>query len=85
MGKISSLRFILNIFGSGATLVKLLANLFLIWLTLGWKVRKARKAFEKELIKQGMAKNDANRISAQYAALKDNVENAFKQSLRRWR
>jgi hypothetical protein len=85
MGKISSLRFILNIFGSGATLVKLLANLFPIWLTLGWKVRKARKAFEKELIKQGMAKNDANRISAQYAALKDNVENAFKQSLRRWR
>ena len=85
MGKISSLRFILNIFGSGAALVKLLANLFLIWLTLGWKVRKARKAFEKELIKQGMAKHDANRISAQYAALKDNVENAFKQSLRRWR
>ncbi|MFB0567913.1 MAG: hypothetical protein ACETVM_04965 [Candidatus Bathyarchaeia archaeon] len=85
MGKTSSLRFILNIFGSGINLAKLLSSLLLIWLTLGWKVRKARKAFEKELIKQGMAKNDANRISAQYAALKDNIENAFKQSLRSWR
>ncbi len=85
MGKIGSLQFILSIFGSGMALAKLLASLLLIWLTLGWKVRKARKAFEKELIKQGMAKHDAKRISAQYAALKDNVENAFKQSLRRWR
>ncbi len=85
MGKIGSLQFILSIFGSGMALAKLLASLLLIWLTLGWKVRKARKAFEKELIKQGMAKHDAKRISAQFAALKDNVENAFKQSLRRWR
>ena len=85
MGKTSNLRFILSIFGSGIALAKLLASLLLIWLTLGWKVRKARKAFEKELIKQGMAKHDAKRISAQYAALKDNVENAFKQSLRSWR
>jgi hypothetical protein len=85
MGKISSLRFILNIFGSSINLAKLLSSLLLIWLTLGWKVRKARKAFEKELIKQGMAKQDANRISAQYTALKDSIESAFKQSLKRWR
>ena len=85
MGRTSSLRFILSVFGSGIALAKMLASLFLIWLTLGWKVRKARKVFEKELIKQGMAKHDAKRISAQYAALKDNIENAFKQSLRSWR
>jgi len=82
MGKTSSLRFILNIFGSGIALAKLLASLLLIWLTLGWKVRRARKAFEKQLIEQGMAKHDAERISAQYTALRDNIENAFKQSLR---
>jgi len=40
------------------------------------------RAFEKQLIKQGMAKDDAKRIGAQYAALKDNTENAFKQSFR---
>lgn len=85
MGKTSSLRFVLNIFGSGVALVRLLTSLFLVWLTLGWKVKKARKAFEKELIKQGMAKHDAKRISAQYTALKGNIEKAFKQSLRRWK
>lgn len=84
MGGTSSLRFILGIFDSAASLGKMLTSLLLIWLTLGWKVRKARRAFEKELTKQGMAKQDAKRISAQYAALKDNIENAFKQSLRRW-
>ncbi len=85
MGKISSLRFMLSIFGSGIILAKLLTSLLLIWLTLSWKVRKARRAFEKELIRQGMAKHDAKRISAQYTTLKDNIENAFKQSLRGWR
>ncbi len=85
MGKIGSLRFILSIFGSGMALAKLLSTLLLIWLTLGWKVRKARKAFERELVKHGMAKHDAKRISAQYTALKDNVENAFKRSLIRLR
>jgi len=82
MGRTSGLRFILSIFSSGIALAKLLASLLLIWLTLGWKVRKARKAFEKQLIKQGMAECDAKRIGAQYAALKDNIENTFKQSLR---
>jgi len=82
MGKINSLRSILSIFGSGTALAKLLASLLLIWLTLGWKVRKARKAFEKQLIEQGMAECDAKRIGAQYAALKDNIVNEFKQSLR---
>lgn len=81
MGEVSILRFLLSIFASGVALAKLLCDLTLIWLTLGWKVRRARKAFEKELIKQGMAKTDARRISAQFAALKENVENAFKRSL----
>lgn len=85
MGRISTLRFMLSIFGSGVSLIRLLVNLFLIWLTLGWKVRKARKAFEKQLINQGMGKHDAKRIGAQYSALKHNIENMFKQSLVRWK
>jgi len=84
MGKTSSVRFVLSILGSGVALLRLLVSLLLIWLTLGWKVRKARKAFEKELIKQGMAKRDAKRISAQYASLKDNIKNAFKRSFGGW-
>lgn len=83
MGKITgNLRVILGILGSGVAIARLLASLLLIWLTLGWRVRKARKAFEKELIKQGMPKRDAKRISAQYADLKDSLINTVKRFLR---
>jgi hypothetical protein len=82
MGKADGLRLVLSVFGSGVALTRLLFSLLLIWLTLGWRVRRARKAFERELVKQGMSKQDARRISAQYADLKNNLINAFKRSLR---
>lgn len=63
----------------------LLTKLFFIWLTLGWKTRKARKAFEEELIKQGMSKMDAERIGARYVALKNVVMRAFWGSIGRMR
>ncbi|MEA2090024.1 MAG: hypothetical protein U9O89_04625 [Thermoproteota archaeon] len=61
------------ILGGAFSIVELLSSLFLLWLTLGWRVRKARKAFEKQLIKEGMSKRDAKRLSKQYASLKDKV------------
>jgi len=63
-------------------IVRLLCSLFAAWLTLGWKVRKTRKAFEKEVIRQGMSKDDAKRLSAQYKLLKDNVIKALKGYIR---
>jgi len=62
-------------------MIRLLISLFFLWLTLGWKVRKARKAFEKQLIRQGMAKKDAERLSAFYSKLKDNIMTALKGSM----
>jgi len=73
---------IISLLSSIPALTRLLASLFIVWLTLGWKVRKARKAFEKELRKQGMSKQDAKRISSRYAALKDQAMDAFKRSFR---
>lgn len=67
------------------SLTHLLFNLLVLWLTLRWKVWKARKSFEKQLIRQGMAKRDAEKLGAKYVALRDEVENAFKQSLESWR
>lgn len=58
---------------SGLHLSKLSLNIFLIWLTLGWKVRKARKAFEKELLTAGMSKNAANKLAKKYSSVKDEV------------
>jgi hypothetical protein len=57
----------------GLNLSKLVLDLFLIWLTLGWKVRKARKAFEKELVKSGMRKEAAKRLAKKYSSVKDEV------------
>ncbi len=75
-------RTALSLFNASPHVVKLLCSLFAVWLTLGWKVRKARKAFEKELIKQGMSKEDAKRLGAQYTILKDNLMSGLKRYIR---
>jgi hypothetical protein len=74
-----------SIISAGLSLTYLLFSLFVLWLTLGWRVRKTRKAFEKQLIRQGMAKSDAKRLSAQFSKLKDDMMNAVKGSMFRWR
>ena len=71
---------IVSVIGGAVSAVRLLGSLAVIYLTLGWKVRKARRALEKELVKTGMPKDAAKRIGAQYAALKDDTINAMKRS-----
>lgn len=73
--RISSL---ISIFLHGA---RLIISLLALWLTLGWNVRRARKAFEKELVRCGMTKKDAQRISACYSKLKDDIVNSLKSSV----
>ena len=58
---------------AGLHLSTLVLNLIFIWLTLGWKVRKARKAFEKELVKGGMPKEAAKKLGKKYSSVKDQV------------
>lgn len=66
---------------AGVSLIRLLLSLFVLWLTFGWKVRKTRRAFEKQLICQGMAKKDAKKLSAQYSKMKNEIMNTLKGSL----
>ncbi len=67
---------------SGASsILRLLISLFWMWITLGWRVRKARKAFEKQLTKEGMSKEDAKRLSRQYVSLKDKIVNGVWSAL----
>jgi len=73
---------IVSVISGAVSVVRLLSSLFLIYLTLGWNVRRAKRAFEKELVKQGMPKEDARRMSARYAALKDEALNTLKRSIR---
>jgi hypothetical protein len=70
-----------SIISAGVSLIRLLLSLLALWLTLGWKVHKTRRAFEKQLIRQGMAKKDAKKLSAQYSKMKNEIMNTLKGSL----
>ena len=70
------------ILGAAFSIVSLLSQLFILWMSLGWRVRRARKAFEKELIKEGMSKENARRLSAHYKALKDQIIGTVTRSFR---
>jgi hypothetical protein len=72
-----------TIIRAGLHLSKLLLNLFFIWLTLGWKVRKARKAFEKELIKSGMPSEAAKKLGKKYSSVKNEVMKQLWSSVRK--
>jgi hypothetical protein len=54
-------------------LVKLIGSLIFLLVTLDWRVRKARRAFEKELMRQGVSKRDAQRISLPIKKVKDDI------------
>jgi DNA polymerase III delta prime subunit len=58
---------------STPNLARMGTSLFWMYLTLGWKVRKARKAFEKQLVSQGMSKEDAKRLSVCFSELKNSI------------
>lgn len=70
-----------TILSASASIIRLLCTLFALWLTLGWRVRKARKAFERELIAQGMSQEDARRLSAHFKILKDEIMSASKRAM----
>ncbi|MCW4018792.1 MAG: hypothetical protein NWF00_08985 [Candidatus Bathyarchaeota archaeon] len=56
-------------------------NLAWMYLTLGSRVRKTRRAFEKQLLQQGMSKEDASRLSACFEDLKNDLTTTLKQGL----
>jgi hypothetical protein len=62
-------------------LIHMLLSLFTTYLTLGRQVRRARNAFERQLLLQGMSKHDAERLSACYQELKENILAAVKKGL----
>jgi hypothetical protein len=56
-------------------------NLLWMYVTLGRRVRKTRRAFEKQLMQQGMSKQDAQNLSACYEDLKNNITGIFKEGI----
>ena len=62
-------------------IARLSVNLLWIYLTLGYRVRKTRMAFEKQLTAQGMSKKDAKQLSANLENLKNEITGAIKQAI----
>jgi len=63
-------------------LLKIGGSLLAAWLTLGWNVRKARKAFEAELRKEGISKKDAEKMSKNILILKNEMLSMAKNPLK---
>jgi len=56
-------------------------SLFWMYSTLGWRVRRTRRAFEKELVSQGMSREDARRLSECFTELKNSLATALRQGI----
>ena len=81
MTKMSTASVVTTMIKSSPYLARMSVNLFWTYLTLGQRVRKTRRAFEKQLIMQGMSRDDAKRLSACYEELKNNVTGMLKQGM----
>ena len=71
--KMSASSVFASLIKSAPHLMRMSLSLFSMYLTLGWRVRKARRAFEKQVVLQGMSKDDAKRLSICYEELKNNA------------
>jgi hypothetical protein len=78
----SAASVVTEVIKSSPYLARMSLNLFWMYLTLDRRVSKTRKAFEKQLIQQGMSKGDAKRLSACFEDLKNNITGMLKQGIR---
>ena len=74
-------KLVIAVVKSTPNLVRLSLSLSWTYFTLGWHARRARRAFEKQLIAQGMSKTDAQQLSIFYDDLKNSVTKTVKQGL----
>jgi hypothetical protein len=62
-------------------ILKMSGSLLSAWLTLGWRVGRARRSFENQLVQGGMTKEDARQISEVYSELKDQMMSTVKGAI----
>jgi hypothetical protein len=75
------IKIFMTVLKGGYYILKMAGSLLKAWLTLGWKVRRARKSFEKQLIIGGMSKEDAKQLSGFYRVLKDQMLGTVKGAI----
>jgi hypothetical protein len=77
----SAVSILATVFKSIPHLAIVVLNLLWMYVTIGRRVRKTRRAFEKQLMQQGMSKQDAQRLSACFEDLKNNVTGMLKEGI----
>jgi len=60
---------------------RIILCLLLSWISMRWKVRRARRAFEEEAVKHGISREEARRLSEVFTALERQLRDAVKASL----
>jgi len=60
------------------SILKIIGSLLSAWIVIKWNVRKARKSFEDEMIKAGVSKEDARRLSEFFAVLEGQINSLMK-------
>lgn len=83
MVEMSAASVVTSMVKSAPHLIRMSLSLFWMYATLGWRVRKTRRAFERQLVSQGMSGDDARRLSGCYEELKNSVLSMAKQGLGR--
>jgi predicted secreted protein len=78
---VSTASVVTTVIKSSPHLARMSLSLFWMYLTLDRRVNKTREAFEKQLIKQGMSREDAKRLSACFEELKNNIIDILKQGV----
>ena len=70
-----------SVLKSSPYLARMSLEVFWMYATLGRRVRKTRRAFERELIMVGMSETDAKHISASFEVLKNGIAGVLKQGV----
>lgn len=78
----SAATVMVEVIKSSPYLAQMTLSLGWMYLTLGSRVRKTRRAFEEELIKQGVSQENAQRLSFCFEELKRSVTDMLKQGIR---
>jgi hypothetical protein len=81
--RMSEASTVTSVIRSVPVLTRMSISLFWTYLNLGRQVRKARRAFERQLIIQGMAKEDAERLSVCFEELKDSITQMLRRGIAR--
>ncbi len=55
------------------SILKILGSLLSTWILIRWNVRKARRSFEAEVMKAGVSKEDAQKLSECFVVLKNQI------------